>query len=171
MEVEEVQSLANAWPIAVGILFLGRQRLLPPVLKARTRVFLRETAPVPPAACKGPYCTAHRQASAGVCHQEPHSRVLLNKPSTGCAAEAPTTDAQAGSKISNHCCHTPCCHTPRPAFLGCDSKTSNHYLVSAITPTIFHHTPNCLTLLEPQSRFGGKQLNFQVVCPQTGLRF
>ena len=52
-----MQSLANSWLIAVGKTLLGRQRLLLPVLKARPRVFLRQTTPVSPAAVKAP--TAH----------------------------------------------------------------------------------------------------------------
>ena len=60
--------------------------------------------------CKGPYCTAHRHASATVCQQGPHGGDLLDKPSTASAA---TTDKQAGSKSSNRYRHTPCFRTPR----------------------------------------------------------
>ena len=55
MEVEEeVPSLTNAWPLAVGKTLLGRQVLLLllyiPVLKARSFPSRRKTTPMSPAA-------------------------------------------------------------------------------------------------------------------------
>ena len=47
MEVKEVQSLANAWAIAVAETLLGRPRLLLPVLEARSRVFCGKPHPCP----------------------------------------------------------------------------------------------------------------------------
>ena len=47
-------------------------------------------------------------------------------------------------------------------------NTLQHYHGSGV-PIISSHP--VFTFLEPQSRFGGNPVKFQVVCPQTGLRF
>ena len=85
--------------------------------------------------CEGPYSTAHRQASSSVFHRKTHGRDVLAEPSTASAAEAPTTCAQAGSRGSNQCCHTPCCHTPLPPSRNQAAKLLSHP---------FHHTPTCV---------------------------
>ena len=56
--------------------------------------------------CKCPYCTGHRQASAKASATK--DPILLDKPGTASAAEAPHNRCVAGGKSSNHCWHTPC---------------------------------------------------------------
>ena len=114
LKVNEVQSLANAWPIAVGNTFLWRQRLLLP-LQRLDHVFFAEMENHTGASCycKNPCCAAQltykpAQASA----TDAPTAEPKDKANTVSTAEAPTTYVQAGSKSSHHCYHTPCCHTP-----------------------------------------------------------
>ena len=97
--------------------------------------FLRKPIPVPPPAAKA-QCTAHRQASASVCHQGSHSgarrqaRHLLSRP--------PQQTCKLTAKLHRTSATThPSCHTPLSPFCSVAAKPPTT-TVTATTPLLSH---------------------------------
>ena len=115
--------------------------------------FLRKPIPVPPPAAKA-HCTAHRQASASVCHQSSHSgarrqaRHLLSRP--------PQQTCKLTAKLHRTSATThPSCHTPLSPFCSVAAKPPTT-TVTATTPLLSHPMRTCLTLIGLQSSFHGQ---------------